>query len=115
MARIVLVLARLSIWNFKKGKREEGFAELDRILNSATRHTKGFRGYISLISKDDPDASNILTLWQDEETLDASEQGVYKLAISTVQDFLESPPQIKNFKVFSTELFTRSEFEQSHY
>lgn len=110
-----MVLARLSIWVFKKGKREEGFAELDRILNSATRHTKGFRGYISLISKDEPDTSTILTLWQDEEALEDSEQGVYKLAITNVQDFLESPPQIKNFKVFSTELFTRSEFEESYY
>ena len=107
-----LVLARLSIWNFKKGKREEGFAELDRILNSTTRHTKGFRGYISLISKDDPDTSTILTLWQDEESLEASEKGVYSLAIAEVQDFLESTPQVKSFKVFSTELFTRPEFEE---
>ena len=110
-----LVLARLSIWTFKKGKREEGFAELDRILNSTTRHTKGFRGYISLISKDDPEASTIITLWQDEEALETSEKGVYTLAIANVQDYLESPPQIKNFKVFSTEMFTRTEFEQSYY
>jgi quinol monooxygenase YgiN len=105
----------MSIWNFKKGKREEGFAELDNVLNSATRHTKGFRGYISLISKDDPDASTILTLWQDEEALEASEKGVYSMAIAKVQDFLASPPQIKNFIVFSTELFTRSEFEDNYY
>jgi quinol monooxygenase YgiN len=105
----------MSIWIFKKGKREEGFAELDKVLNSATRHTKGFRGYISLISKDDSEGSTILTLWQDEEALDASEKGVYALAIAKVQDFLASPPQVKNFKVFSTELFTRSEFEDKYY
>lgn len=109
-----LVLARLSIWSFKKGKREEGFAELDRILNSTTRHTKGFRGYISLISRDDSDASTILTLWQDEESLEASEKGVYSLAIAKVQNFLESPPQVKSFRVFSTELFTQSEFEEAY-
>jgi len=107
-----LVLARLSIWNFKKGKREEGFAELDRILNSTTRHTKGFRGYISLISRNNQDSSTILTLWQDEETLEASEKGVYALAIEQVRDFLESPPQVMSFRVFSTELFTRSELEK---
>jgi quinol monooxygenase YgiN len=107
-----LVLARLSIWNFKKGKREEGFAELDRILNSTTRHTKGFRGYISLNSRDDQDFSTILTLWQDEESLEASEKGVYSIAIEQVQSFLESPPKVKSFRVFSTELFTRSELER---
>jgi quinol monooxygenase YgiN len=107
-----LVLARLSIWNFKKGKREEGFAELDRILNSTTRHTKGFRGYISLISRNDQDSTTILTLWQDGESLEASEKGVYSLAIEQVQDYLESPPQVKSFRVFSTELFTRSELEK---
>ena len=110
-----MVLARLTIWTFKKGKREEGFAELDKILNSATRHTKGFRGYVSLISQDDPDTSTILTLWQDKETLDASEKGVYSLAIAKVQDFLEGSPQVKNFKVFSTELFTRPELEETFY
>jgi len=109
---VSLVLARLSIWNFKKGKREEGFAELDRILNSTTRHTKGFRGYISLISRNDQDSTTILTLWQDEESLEASEKGVYSIALEQVQDFLESPPQVKSFRVFSTELFTRSELEK---
>jgi quinol monooxygenase YgiN len=79
-----LVLARLIVWAFKKGKREEGFAELDKILNSATRHTKGFRGYISLISLDDSDTSTIVTLWQDEESLKWSEKGVYSLAIAKV-------------------------------
>jgi len=113
--KVTLVLARLSIWIFKKGKREEGFAELDKILNSATRHTTEYRGYISLISQDDPGGSTILTLWQDEESLEASEKGVYSLAIAKVQDFLEGIPQVKNFKVFSTELFTRSELEKGFF
>ena len=29
-----MVLARMSFWYFKAGKREEGFAELDKILNT---------------------------------------------------------------------------------
>ena len=104
-----MVLARLSIWRFKKGKREDAFAELDHILNVSTRHTKGFRGYISLLSYDDSNTSTILTLWQDEESLSASEKGVYSGAIDKVKDSLESPPQIENFRVFSTELFMRPE------
>jgi quinol monooxygenase YgiN len=104
-----LVLARLSVWTFKKGKRVDAFAELDRILTTSTRNTKGFRGYISLMSSDDPNVSTVMTLWQDEESLEASEKGVYTEAIAKVQDSLEKPPKIENFRVFSTELFSHSE------
>ncbi len=104
-----MVLGRISIWQFKKGKREDGFSELDRILNTSTRHTPGFRGYISMLSHDNPNGATILTLWQDEETLKASEKGVFSNAIGKVKDSLESPPKTENFRVFSTELFQRSE------
>ncbi len=97
----------MSIWNFKKGKRDEGFAELDRILNTSTRHTSGFRGYISLLSKDNSNMATILTLWQDEESLKASEAGVFSNAIESARKFLESGPQVENFRVFSTELFQK--------
>jgi heme-degrading monooxygenase HmoA len=104
-----LVLARLSTWSFKKGKREDAFAELDLMLNTLVRDTKGFRGYVSMLSLEDPNASTILTLWQDEESLKASEKGVYSKAINKVQESLEKPPKFGNFRVFSTELFTRPE------
>lgn len=99
----------MSTWCFKKSKRESGFAELDRILNTATRHVEGFRGYMSLLSIEDPNVATVLTLWRDEETLKQTLSGTIQDAISAVQDSLESPPTIKNFRVFSTELFQRSE------
>ena len=37
-----MVLARMSFWNFKKGKRDEGFAELDKILNTLAQEAEGF-------------------------------------------------------------------------
>jgi len=43
-----VVLARMSFWNFKKDKREEGFAELDKILGTLVQDVEGFRGYMSL-------------------------------------------------------------------
>jgi len=104
-----LVSCRISVWHFKKGKREEAFSELDRMLNTSTRHTPGFRGYISMLSHDDPNGATILTLWQDEESLRASEKGVFSNAINKVQESLESAPRTENFRVFSTELFQRSE------
>jgi len=102
-----LVLARMSFWYFKKGKREEGFLELDRILNTLAQDAEGFRGYMSLFSHEDPDSATILTLWQDEEALKKSEKDVFARAIQKVQDSLERAPRIENYRVFSTELFQR--------
>ncbi len=95
----------MSTWCFKKGKREEAFSELDLILNGLAEHTGGFRGYLSLLSLIDPNAATVLTFWQDEESLKASEMGVYAQAVRKVQIFLEKPPTTENFRVFSTELF----------
>ncbi|HTY75199.1 MAG TPA: antibiotic biosynthesis monooxygenase family protein [Candidatus Nanoarchaeia archaeon] len=100
-----MVLARMSIWCFKKGKREEAFAELDRILSSLSQNVTGFRGYMSLLSKEDLTAAVVLTIWQDEEALEASEKGVFADAIKKVQGLLETTPRIENYKVYSTELF----------
>jgi quinol monooxygenase YgiN len=100
----VLVFARMSTWTFKSGKREEGFLMLDNVLNSSTRHANGFRGYMSLLAED-PDHAVILTLWQDEESLSASEKGVFAEAKQKVTDFLKNPPVTRKFRVYSTELF----------
>lgn len=105
----VLVFARMSIWHFKKGQREDAFLELDRILNTLTRHTNGFRGYMSLLSHEDPNVATILTLWQDEESLIASEKEVFAQAIKKVQNSLKNSPQMENYRVFSTELLQRSQ------
>ena len=102
-----MVLARMSFWSFKKGKREEGFSELDRILNTLSQVAEGFRGYMSLLSYEDPNALTVLTLWQDEESMKMSEKGVFAQAIKKVQDSLESPPRIENYRVYSTQLFQR--------
>ena len=102
-----MVLARMTFWSFKKGKREEGFAELDKILNTLAQEVKGFRGYMSLLSYDDPSAVTILTLWQDEDALKKSEQEVFARATKKVQDVLEKPPKLENYRVYSTELFQR--------
>jgi len=79
----------MSIWCFKKGKREEAFAELDRILSSLSQNVTGFRGYMSLLSKEDLTAAVVLTIWQDEEALEASEKGVFADAIKKVQGLLQ--------------------------
>ena len=97
----------MSMWHFKKGKREEAFSELDRILNTLAQDAQGFRGYMSLLSYEDPDALTVLTFWQDEEAMKKSEMGVFAQAIKKVKDSLESSPRIENYRVYSTQLFQR--------
>lgn len=100
----------MSVWQFKEGKGEKGFSELDIVLNTLAHQTDGFRGAISLVADDDPNAVAILTLWIDKEALDRSEKGVFAQAIERVQDLIEGPPIVKNYRVFSTELFQRSKW-----
>jgi heme-degrading monooxygenase HmoA len=99
----------MSFWSFKRGKREEGFAELDKILNTLAQDSEGFRGYMSLLSHENQTAVTILTLWQDEDALKKSEFGVFARATEKVQDQLEKPPRIENYRVFSTQLFQRQQ------
>jgi hypothetical protein len=105
-----LVLARMTVWHFKEGKGEKGFSELDVVLTTLAHQTEGFRGAISLVADDDPNAVTILTLWLDKEALERSEKDVLLQAVNRVQDLIDQPPQMKNYKVFSTELFQRSEW-----
>jgi hypothetical protein len=100
----------MSVWHFKKDKRKEGFLELDLMLNTLAHHTEGFRGSISLLSHNDLNSATILTLWVDEEALNRSEKEVFAQAVQKVQDLLETPPQVENHSVFSTELFQRSQW-----
>lgn len=109
-----MVFARMSSWTFKKDKAEEGFLELDSHLNSLTRQTEGFRGYMSLLSNDDPNEAVILSLWQDEEALKASEKGAFLELTKRMLHYLVKPPNSESFRVFSTELFQRHEKPPLH-
>ena len=97
----------MTFWSFKHGKREEGFAELDKILNTLAQEVQGFRGYMSLLSFDNQNEVTILTLWQDEDALKKSEHEVFPRATQKVQEVLEKPPKLENYRVYSTEMFQR--------
>ena len=90
----------MSLWHFKEGKRQEAFLELDHILNTATRNSNGFRGYVSLLSYEDPNLVTILTLWQDEQSLKASEKAVFAQAKEKVKDSLKGSARIENYQYF---------------
>lgn len=100
----------MSVWHFKEGKGEKGFSELDLVLTTLAHRTEGFRGAISLVDDQDPNAVTILTLWIDEEAINRSEKEVFSEAVKKVHDLIDRPPQVKKYKVFSTELFQRSKW-----
>jgi quinol monooxygenase YgiN len=104
-----MVLARMSFWTFKKGKREQGFSELDRILTTLVQNAPGFRGYMSMLSYDDPDALTVLTLWQDVESMDTSEKGVFAQAVQKVADLIENAPCTEKYRVYSTQMLSGPE------
>ncbi len=102
-----LVLARVSFWSFRGGKRPLAFAELDSILNTLAKEAEGFRGYLSMLSYEDPNSATILTLWDDEAALIKSQEGIFTQATNKVADYLKEKPRIENCRVYSTQLFQR--------
>jgi quinol monooxygenase YgiN len=93
-----MVVARLAKFYFKKGKREEGFEELDLILNKYGRSAKGFRGFISLFSCDQEDVAVILTTWKDDESFLASQE-LFSSAVDKAMPFLERQPDVERYRV----------------
>jgi heme-degrading monooxygenase HmoA len=98
-----MVVARLVKYYFKEGKREDGFTEVDLAVNKRARNSKGFRGYISLFSYDEENVATILTMWQDVESLQASEE-VFSLDVEKFMRFLEKKPEVGYHRVDSISL-----------
>jgi quinol monooxygenase YgiN len=93
-----MAAARLAKFYFKKGKREEGFEELDLILNKYGRDQKGFRGFISLFSCDQEDVAIILTAWEDDESFIGSQE-LFSSAVDKVMPLLERQPDVEHYRV----------------
>ena len=98
-----LVVARLAKFFFKPGKREEGFTELDLILNKLVRNAKGFRGYVSMFSCDNEDVAIIITLWEDNESYVES-QALFSSTMDRVMPFFEKQPEIEQHRIDTVNL-----------
>ena len=99
-----MVIARYSRWLFKDGKRNEVFHELDETFGNIARKMKGYRGVLSLLSKDDPNVGLVITLWTDDESFKSSESAVLASAIEKFKESLKEPPSIERLIVFTVEL-----------
>jgi len=101
-----MVFARISNWKFKEGKREEGLKTLESgNIEDIARSTKGYVGSLTLLDDDNPDAGVIITLWDSEKALNESRKKLFQDAINEIDRFIVNPPDIKNFKLDSLELF----------
>lgn len=105
-----MLFARMSVWTFKKGQREKGLDKLawakpqEESLSNAARSTKGYRGYLQLLSEEKPDCATLITLWESDEARKDSSKGVFKDAMKALEPYLECPPDVSNFKLSDAEL-----------
>jgi quinol monooxygenase YgiN len=93
-----MVVARLAKFFFKTGKREEGFSELDLILNKKVRSARGYRGYVSMFSCDRKDVAVILTMWEDNESFLESQE-LFSSTMEKVMPFFERQPEVEYYRV----------------
>ena len=100
-----LVLIRRATFHFKEGRRSEAISELELILKKEVRTTKGFQGYISMLSKDTENEAVILTLWEDELSFNTSGTLILAPAMRKISDKLEKEPYFETFKLSSTEMY----------
>lgn len=100
-----MVLIRRVTLIFKEGKRDEAVSELELVLKKEVRNIKGFQGYISMVSKDSEKQAVILTLWEDELSLNSSGLLLFAPTMRKISNMLEKEPQSEIFKLSSTEMY----------
>ena len=93
-----VVVARIAKFYFKEGKREQGFEELDLILNKQARSARGFRGYITSFSCDQDNVALILTMWEDNESFEDSKE-LFSSVIDKVKPFFEKLPNVEHHRI----------------
>ena len=94
----LVVVARIAKFYFKEGKREQGFEELDLILNKQARSARGFRGYITSFSCDQDNIALILTMWEDNESFEDSKE-LFSSVIDKVKPFFEKLPDVEHHRI----------------
>lgn len=94
----------MSIWTFKKGQREKGLNKMEEVASNQARTTKGYRGFLQLLSEESPESATIITLWESKEARAASSKGLFKDASKAIEQYVESPPTLSNFKLTDVEI-----------
>ena len=98
-----MVVARMSTWKFKSGQRDSALEIISK-KDDDPEKMKGSRGYLFMVPSEDPDAGVFITLWEDEESLQASREGIFKEVARDVEKYAASPPEVKKLQVHSAEI-----------
>lgn len=95
-----MVVARMSVWKFKSGRRESAFDAIERIKASAQK-TDGFMGHLFLMPQENPDSMTAISLWENEEAAKSSMQGLFQEASRDLTEYISSPPEVTTYRVYS--------------
>jgi len=98
-----VVVARLAKFFFKPGEREEGFDNLDLVLNKEVRNLKGYRGYVSMFSCDQDNVAVILTMWEDDESFGGSQE-LFSSTMEKVKVSFEREPEVEHYRIDTVDL-----------
>jgi heme-degrading monooxygenase HmoA len=91
-----VAFARMLSTKFKPGKREEAIKIID---DSPKEEVEGFKGILALLPVDDPNSATIISIWDSEDTLIASQEGIFQEIMKATEDLRDGPPDVKNAKV----------------
>lgn len=95
-----MVVARMSVWKFKSGRREDAFDAIERIKANAQK-TDGFMGHLFLMPQENPDSMTAISLWENEEAERSSMQGLFQEASRDLMEYIASPPDVMMYQVYS--------------
>jgi heme-degrading monooxygenase HmoA len=98
------ILARVASWEFKPDQRKSGFELLENSVLELVRRTEGFRGSLTLLSRDDANLGIIIILWNSEESEKVYADGVFKVTTQNLEPFVTGPPEVTHHTVYSVEL-----------
>ncbi len=98
-----MLYARMTKWKFKPGKRAEAIKIVESFQEDIGE-SEGFRGLIMLLPVDDPNEARFIALWDSEESLKASEKGVYSKVSGKAMPLAEKPPELRHFTIPSARL-----------
>ncbi len=95
-AVVKVAYARLLNTKFKSGKREEALKIVD---DAPKEDVEGFKGILALLSVDDPNSATIISVWDSEAALNASQKGIFQDIMKATEHLRDGPPEMKNVKV----------------
>ena len=100
---VLMVLARLTVWEFKEGQGEKGkeliLSSDVNSLSNVARRSKGYKGAFLLTDNDKPDKVVTITLWESEQDMLDSRKELFQDTIDAFEKIILKPPQPVNYTI----------------